>query len=165
MLLYLLVKEMFDARAGLIASVGFLLSPIIMINTDAVLVHGVGVFFVMLAVFSLWRARSEPAYYFIVGAAIGLASLTRYPDLLIALVAIIFMLIDLKDSPQRRKSILTWVSLRSCNFSGVMATLVMVVSTGVQGSADQFEAGVNFWYSRSTRNSGTRLVILHQGFT
>ena len=110
-LFYLLVKEMFDTRAALVASVGFLLSPIIMINTDAVLVHGAGVFFVMLSALSLWRARSKPAYYLIVGTAIGLASLTRYPDLLIALVAVIFMIIDLKDSPQRRKSILTWAFL------------------------------------------------------
>jgi 4-amino-4-deoxy-L-arabinose transferase-like glycosyltransferase len=118
-LLYLLVKEMFDAKAGLIASVGFLLSPIVMINTDAVFVHGVGVFFVTLAVFSLWRARTKPAFYVLVGAAIGLASLTRYPDLLIALVAVIFMLINLKDSPQNRKRILTWISLGAVIFLGL----------------------------------------------
>ena len=118
-LLYLLVKEMFDTRAGLVASVGFLLSPIIMINTDPVFVDGVGAFFVTLTVLCLWRARSKPVYYLMAGATIGLASLTRYPDLLIAIVAVIFMLINLKDSPQNRRRILTWVSLGTVSFVGL----------------------------------------------
>lgn len=107
----LLMKEMFDARTGLIASVGFLLSPIVMMNTDPVLVHGVGVFFVTASVYLLWRARTQPACYLLVGAVIALASLTRYPDMLIILVAIVFMLVDLKDNPQRRKSIVIWSSM------------------------------------------------------
>jgi 4-amino-4-deoxy-L-arabinose transferase-like glycosyltransferase len=118
-LLYLLLKEMFDARAGLIASVGFLLSPVVMFYTDQVLVHGLGVFFVALTAFSLWRARKEPMYYFIVGAGVSLASLTRYTDGLIAFAAIVFVLIDLKNSPQRRKRILTWVTLGSIVLVGL----------------------------------------------
>ena len=68
-LLYLLLKHMFNTGTGLIASVGFLLSPVIMQNTDAVLVHGMGVFFVTLVVFALWRARSQPKYYLVAGFA------------------------------------------------------------------------------------------------
>lgn len=115
-LLYALVKEMFDARAGLIASAGFLLSPTIMTNTDLILVHGISVFFVTLTIFSLWRARREPAYYAIAGASIAFASLTRYPDFLVIIVAAIFLLVDLKEKSRKRRDILKWSLLGAAVF-------------------------------------------------
>jgi 4-amino-4-deoxy-L-arabinose transferase-like glycosyltransferase len=118
-LLYSLLKEMFDLKTGLVASTGFLLSQVVMSNTDLVLVHGVGVFFVTLAVVCVWRARKSPLYYSIAGMAAALASLTRYPDLLVAVVVTVFVLIHLKDSPEKRGDIVKGVALGALAFVGL----------------------------------------------
>lgn len=115
-LLFFLLKDMFNLETGLVASVGFLLSPVITDNTDAVLVHGLGVFLVTLVVFALWKTRLQPSYYLIAGFACALASLTRYPDILIGIGALVFLLIDLKSKPKGRKSILNWGAMGILTF-------------------------------------------------
>jgi 4-amino-4-deoxy-L-arabinose transferase-like glycosyltransferase len=96
-LLYMLIRERFDTKAALIASIGFSLLPEAFVDTDRIFVHGVGAFFLVLAFFSLWRAtRSSPRYYVIVGASIALASLTRYTNLLAILPLMYYGLKDLR---------------------------------------------------------------------
>jgi 4-amino-4-deoxy-L-arabinose transferase-like glycosyltransferase len=95
-LLYILIKERFDTKAALVASVGFLLLPEVFVDTDRTLVHGVGAFFIVLAFFALWRATRSPRYYAIVGAAIGLASLTRYTNILAVFPLIFYAAKDLR---------------------------------------------------------------------
>lgn len=96
-LLYFLVKERFDEKAGFVASVGFLLIPLVFFNTDRILVHGVGTFFVTLSVFCLWRAaRSSPVYYALAGASAALGAITRYPDVLIVIPLAFYALKDIR---------------------------------------------------------------------
>jgi 4-amino-4-deoxy-L-arabinose transferase-like glycosyltransferase len=109
-LLYLIVTEMSDGVAGLLAVVLLLgLSTfrglsIMVMSHSAMTLLGLALMFAWLR----WRTRRSPLWAVIIGALAGWAAITRPADAVAFALAVgAGMLLDLRDSPRRRDWIVT----------------------------------------------------------
>lgn len=91
LVLYLLIRKMFDWKTAMISFLVFLFNQELFETTNEVLTHGVELFFAMLCIFCAWIAHSETvstdnyrqyAYAIVIGFLAALSSLTRYPAIL-----------------------------------------------------------------------------------
>jgi 4-amino-4-deoxy-L-arabinose transferase-like glycosyltransferase len=80
--LYLLLKRMFGYKPAFIAALFLLAIPEVFVNTNLILVHGEGLFFITASVYLLWRAINGKAEFYPAAAgALALATLARYTTL------------------------------------------------------------------------------------
>jgi len=101
LVLYLVVREMFDWKTAMLSLFMFLFNPTVFKWTNQLLTHGVELFFVLLSIFFAWRTYSESAtrdllpkyvYPALVGSLAGLASLARYPALMFLPAVLVLVL-------------------------------------------------------------------------
>jgi hypothetical protein len=117
--LFLLLKDMFDLKTALVGCL-FLLATPMMYYTDQILVHGVGMFFLLLAVYLLRLGiqRSE-RFLPLAGGALALATLTRYT--ILVFVPVFLVLLTLWVGYRKRK--FPWVGF------GAMVLVFLILWT------------------------------------
>ena len=105
---FLLMKRMFGVKPALVGSLFFLAVPVVFLWTNQILVHGEDLFFLITAVYLLWRGTNGEAKYLpLSGGALALATLTRYTILAILPVFVV-VLVWLLVSSRRRMVSYPW---------------------------------------------------------
>jgi hypothetical protein len=101
---FLLLRRMFGPKPALVGSILLLASPVVFQWTDRILVHGVGLFFIVTSFYFLYRGiNGEPRYLPFSGGALAFATLTRYPILVLVPVFAVILLWLLSVSIRKRK--------------------------------------------------------------
>jgi hypothetical protein len=105
---FLLMKRMFGVKPALVGSLFLLSAPVVFLWTNQILVHGEDLFFLVTAVYLLWRGiNGEAKYLPYSGGALALATLTRYTILVIIPIFVI-MLVWLLVSSRRSMVSYPW---------------------------------------------------------
>lgn len=88
LVLYVIMREMFDWKTAILSFFIFLFSPPVFVWSNELLTHGVQLLFALLSVFFAWRTHGESSaanqlqvfiYAILVGFFAALSSLARYP--------------------------------------------------------------------------------------
>lgn len=82
---YLIARRLFSERAGLLAGVLMIVSPVLIIEAGNLTSEGLFLFFLFMALLFYLYAKPTPPYLVLVGALFGLATLTRAVFLLFPL--------------------------------------------------------------------------------
>jgi hypothetical protein len=89
---FLLMKRLFGVKPALVGSLFLLSAPVVFLWTNQILVHGEDLFFLITAVYLLWRGiNGEAKYLPFSGGALALATLTRYTILVMVPVFVIML--------------------------------------------------------------------------
>ncbi len=105
---FLLMKRMFGVKPALVGGLFLLAAPVVFFWTNQILVHGEDLFFLITAVYLLWRGiNGEAKYLPYSGGALALATLTRY-TILVVIPIFAIMLVWLLLSSQRRMVSYPW---------------------------------------------------------
>jgi 4-amino-4-deoxy-L-arabinose transferase-like glycosyltransferase len=109
---FLWLKDMFGLKPAFVGSLLLLVAPEIFFWTNQILVHGEVMFFMVTAVYFLWRGIHVGGRYDLplAGGALALATLTRYTVLLLVPVFLVIMLLVLV-AWYRRGGRLRWVEV------------------------------------------------------
>lgn len=101
-LLYMIIREMFDGGTALLSFLVFIFcSPEAFAVTNELLAHGIDLLFVLVCIYCAWKARPRKAstsplqtyaYTGLIGLFAALASLTRYPSILFAPAVLILLI-------------------------------------------------------------------------
>jgi len=119
LLLYVVVRRMFDWKTAMLSFLFFLFNPNLFVNTDQLLTHGVQLVFTLLCILFAWRSYSEQTdatsieafvYPALVGFFGALTSLTRYPAV-VFFPSVLFL--ALKRDMKRN---LQWLTVCACSF-------------------------------------------------
>ncbi|HYW68109.1 MAG TPA: tetratricopeptide repeat protein, partial [bacterium] len=104
-IVYLLGKEIFDRRVGILAGLITAGYGALIFYDCSVLLTPLLVFLNVLAVFLLVRADTtgRPAHYILAGAVLGLAAIGRAAALVSAAVAVLWVWLARRESPEGRK--------------------------------------------------------------
>ncbi|MEM1658196.1 MAG: glycosyltransferase family 39 protein [Candidatus Jordarchaeales archaeon] len=85
---YLLGKEMFDEKVGRLSALAVACNPFLLVSSWGILSEPPCMFFSTLFLLLVYRAQRNPRYYVPAGAALTLATLSRYPAFLMIAVAL-----------------------------------------------------------------------------
>jgi len=110
---FLLLKNMFGLKEGVVGSLLLMASLEVFVWTNQILVHGVGMFFMILSVYIFWLAiAGRGTYYFpLAGVALALAALTRYTLAILIPVFPIMLLVLWFSSRAKSRTHFPWKSL------------------------------------------------------
>lgn len=95
-LTYLVGKEMYDRKVGLIASVIMAVFWPVLFNTFRLHVEVLLLFFIYLGIYLFWKGyikKEKRVYIWFFGVALALAFLTKYTTFLIGLVFFLFLIV------------------------------------------------------------------------
>jgi len=108
--IYFLARDMYGARVGMFASLGYALMPAVILSSVVISTDGVLIPFWCAALWALWRLRSGQGAWVSalgLGVAVGLGFLSKYAMLYFAIGVVLVLLIDV----QSRRALLSWKGL------------------------------------------------------
>jgi hypothetical protein len=80
---------MFNPKTGLVAALFFLSISEVFVDTNLILVQGVGSFFLISTIYFLWRAvKGEPEFFPLAGGTLALATLVDYTNLVLLILLV-----------------------------------------------------------------------------
>ncbi|RAN37848.1 ArnT family glycosyltransferase [Hyphomonas pacifica] len=109
-IIYFLGRDMYGARTGMFASIGYALMPAVILSSAIISTDGVLMPFWCAALWALWRLRSGTGSWASaigLGAAVGLGFLSKYAMVYFLIGTALILIID-ADS---RRALLTWKGL------------------------------------------------------
>ncbi len=133
--LFLLGKQAFDTRTGVLAAFIYLLMPGVWLSSGIISTDGLLLPCLCAGLLMLWRQREDPNWLqgALLGLAIGVAFLAKYAAIYFLLGAGLLAIID----PQTRRSLFQVYSL------GTLLTLVAVIGPNLAWNAANDFATVN----------------------
>lgn len=101
---YLLLKKMFGLKPAFVGGLLLAIAPEVFLWTNQILVHGEVLFFIVAAVYFLWRGIQNNDKYSLplAGGALALATLTRYTILLLVPVFLVILIVFFFESSRKR---------------------------------------------------------------
>lgn len=117
--IFFLARDMYGARVGMFASLGYALMPAVILSSVVISTDGVLIPFWCAALWALWRLRSGQGAWVSalgLGVAVGLGFLSKYAMLYFAIGIVLVLLIDV----QSRRALFTWKGLAAL---AVVATI------------------------------------------
>lgn len=108
--IYFLARDMYGARVGMFASLGYALMPAVILSSVVISTDGVLIPIWCAALWALWQLRSGQGGWgsaLVLGAAVGLGFLSKYAMLYFAIGIVLVLLMDV----QSRRALLTWKGL------------------------------------------------------